>query len=151
MPCIGGTAPCTGWVTGDPCALPLTYVNIDYSIVDSMIFHDHNIVVNWTGGPAASHVKFILVDMETGLINDIQNPLCITVSESIGNGLVAGRDYKIFYRTEHGDGTYTTIPATIQPEWDAIPIVFLGTTVDQIVDGLDFIIDGMTPDYITDG
>lgn len=151
MPCVGGIAPCTGWVTGEPCALPFTYVDTDYSTINSMDFGANDLTVNWTGGFVTSKLKLILVDMETGLINDIQSQPCTDLTKTLGVGLIPGRDYKIFYRTEHSDGTYTTIPANPQPEWDVIPLVFLGTTVDPIVDGLDFIVDGITPDYVIDG
>lgn len=155
MPCIGGIAPCTGWVTGEACRDDFVLdTGSTYSIIQSIEYTSTQIIVHWTGEPLNWVLKMVLIEEGVG-INDVVISPVTDLSAGLGHGLVDGVIYKLFYRNENTLFKFFRVDrSTADPyqlkEWKMIPITFLGIAYDIIVDGLDYMVDGPLPYYLVD-
>lgn len=75
------------------------------------------------------------------MIDNLRVPFDIVQPVPIGEDLIIGESYTLFYRTET-DTHYSP--------WQISRFAFVGTTYMLIGDGLNVIIDGLVPDYIID-
>lgn len=138
MACEGGIAPCTGFESGSCSREPIFDAGISNITLQSLDAAVDYLQLTWSNG--VGDVRFIIIERLYNIINDSKQVAHDSAQPLfIGQALDIARDYTIFYRCELNG---------LCSVWGLQRFVFVGTLINQIVDGIDYIIDGIVPDYI---